>query len=50
VQVELFEDVAAMGFHGVGADIQLGSNLLVAFAFGQQLEDFALARGEEFTG
>jgi hypothetical protein len=50
VQVELFEDVAAMGFHGVGADIQLGSNLLVAFAFGQQLEDFALASGEEFTG
>jgi hypothetical protein len=29
VQVELFEDVAAMGFYGVGADVQLGSNFVV---------------------
>jgi hypothetical protein len=28
VQVELLEDVAAMGFHSVGADVQLGSNLV----------------------
>jgi hypothetical protein len=30
-----------MGFHGVGADVQLSGNFLVAVAFGQQSEDFA---------
>jgi hypothetical protein len=30
VQVELLENVAAMGFHGVGADVQLGSKAVPA--------------------
>jgi hypothetical protein len=31
-------------------DVKLGGKFLVGFAFGQQLEDFALLRGQEFTG
>jgi hypothetical protein len=31
-------------------DVKLGGKFLVGFAFGQQLEDFVLLRGEEFTG
>jgi hypothetical protein len=30
VQVELLENVVAMGFHGVGADVQLGSKAVPA--------------------
>ena len=49
-QIELFHDVGAMGFDGVDAEIQKVGDVFVGFAFGDELEDFAFARGEQVVG
>ena len=50
MEIEFFHDAAAVGFDGVDAEIEGGGDLLVGFAFGDHLEDFALAGGEEVDG
>lgn len=50
VQIEFLHDATAVGFDGVDAEIEGGGDLLVGFAFGDHLEDFALAGGEEVDG
>jgi hypothetical protein len=49
VEIELEHDVGAMGFGGVDADAEEVGDLLVAFAFGEKLEDFAFTGGEAGT-
>ena len=49
VEIELEHDVGAMSFGGVDADAEDGGDFLVAFAFGEELEDFAFARGKTGT-
>jgi hypothetical protein len=46
VEVELEHDIGAMSFGGVDADAKEGGDLLVAFPFGEKLEDFAFAGSE----
>ena len=43
VDVEFVGDVLAVGLYGFDAQVQLGGDLLAVFAFGEELEDFALA-------
>ena len=50
VEVEFEHDVGAVGFGGVDADVEEVGDFLVAFAFGEELEDFALARRETEAG
>jgi hypothetical protein len=50
VEVELEHDVGTMGFGGVDADVEESGDFLVAFAFGEELEDFTLARSEAGAG
>ena len=38
--------LTAMGFDGLGAEMQEAGNLLGGMPFGNQLEDFALADGQ----
>jgi len=49
VEIELEHDVGAVGFGGVDADAEDVGDFLVAFAFGEKLEDFAFARGKAGT-
>ncbi len=46
VQIQLPHDIAAMRFHGLGAQIQEYGHLLRTLAFGEKLRNFAFARGE----
>ena len=48
VQIQLFHDSPAMGFHRVQAEVQTIGNFLVAVAFGEQLVDLPLAIGQAF--
>src|ERR1039457_5813830 len=48
VQVQLLQDVRAMGFHRVQADIQHVGDFLVGAAFREKLQDLALASGDQF--
>jgi len=49
VKIELEHDVGAVSFGGVDADAEDVGDFLVAFAFGEELEDFAFARGKAGT-
>jgi len=49
VKIELEHDVGAVSFGGVDADAEDGGDFLVAFTFGEKLEDFAFARGKSGT-
>jgi len=49
VEIELEHDVGAMGFGSVDADAEEVGDVLVAFAFGEELEDLAFARGDART-
>src|SRR5208283_5305352 len=49
VEIELEHDVGAMSFGGVDADAEEVGDLLVALAFGEELEDLAFARSEAGT-
>ena len=46
MEIELEHDIGAVSFGGVDADAEDGGNFFIAFAFGEELEDFAFARGE----
>lgn len=46
VKVELDHDVGAVSFGGIDADAEEVGDFLVGFAFGEELKDFAFARGE----
>jgi len=46
VEIEFEHDVGAVGFGGVDADVEEVGDFLVAFAFGEELEDFTFARRE----
>jgi len=46
VEIEFEHDVGAVGFGGVDADVEEIGDFLVGLAFGEELEDFAFARGE----
>jgi len=46
VEIEFEHDVGAMGFGGVDADVEEVGYFLVAFAFGEELKDFAFAGSE----
>jgi hypothetical protein len=46
VESEFEHDVGAMSFGGVDADAEEGGDFLVAFALGEELQDFAFARSE----
>jgi len=46
VEIEFEHDVGAVGFGSVDADSEEIGNVLVAFAFGEQLKNFAFARRE----
>ncbi len=48
VQVELFHQVRAVIFGGLDADFEFGGDFLRAEAFGDELQNFAFARGEGF--
>jgi hypothetical protein len=50
VKVELKHDVGAVGFGGVDAYVEERGDFFVAFAFGEELEDFAFARGKAGAG
>jgi hypothetical protein len=50
VQVELEHDVGAMSFGGVDADAKNGGDFLVGLAFGEELQDFPLARSDAGAG
>jgi hypothetical protein len=50
VEVEFEHDVGAVGFGGVDTDVEEVGDFLVAFAFGEELEDFAFARRETEAG
>src|SRR3990172_5518673 len=50
VQVQLLQDVAAVGFHGVNTQIQQDGYLLVTLAFRQKLQNLPLAGREQFVG
>ncbi len=45
VEAKFAHDGGPVGFRGFNADAEVGGNLLVAFAFGKELDDFALAVG-----
>src|ERR1035437_791537 len=47
VQVQLFHDAPAMGFHGVQTEAEAVGDFLVAVALGEELVDLALAIGEQ---
>ena len=47
VEVQLAHEIGAMVVHGLHADAELGGNLAGAMALGHELEDLALAGGEE---
>ena len=47
MQIQLAQNVRAVRLDGVGAQIQQIGNFLIALAFGDQLEDFAFAIGEQ---
>ncbi len=49
VEIELKHDVGAMGFGGVDADSEEVGDVLVAFAFGEELKDLAFTRSEAGT-
>src|SRR6516162_1930917 len=49
MKAQLSEDIAAMSLNGVRTDVESGRDFFVGFAFGNELEDFALAHGEEFV-
>ena len=50
MEIELEHDVGAMGFRGVDADVEEGGDLLVRFALGKKLQDFAFAGSETEAG
>ena len=50
MQIELEHDVGTMSFGGVDADAKKGGDLFVGLAFGEELEDFALAGSETEAG
>ena len=49
-EVEFEHDVGTMNFGGVDADIEDRGDLLIGFAFGDELEDFAFARSKAGAG
>jgi hypothetical protein len=46
MEAELEHDVGAMSFGGIDADTEESGDFFVAFAFGEELKDFALSRSE----
>jgi hypothetical protein len=46
MQTELAHDIAAMSFHGLGAQVQEYGHFLRTFAFGKKLRSFAFARAQ----
>ena len=50
VDVNFAHDIAAMDFDGGVGDEEGGGDLAGGLAFGDELEDFAFARGEEAAG
>src|SRR5262249_50799142 len=46
VQVELVHDVSAVGVNGLGANREPFGDLVVGVAFGDELQDLALALGQ----
>jgi hypothetical protein len=49
VEAEFFHDVGAVGLDGLDADVEAFGDLVVLEALGEELEDFAFARGERFV-
>lgn len=46
VEVQFLNQVATVGFDGVQADLERCGHFLIAFALGDELQDFALAGRE----
>jgi hypothetical protein len=49
VQVQFLKDIAAVRFGSIDADVQGGSHFLVGLSLGEQLENLALARGQQIV-
>ena len=49
-EVEFDHDVGAVNLGGVDADVEEGGDFLIGFAFGKELQDFALAGREAGAG
>src|SRR5581483_6034034 len=47
VQIQLLQYVRAMRVYGIGTDIQNIGDFLIRFALGDQLQDLALATGQQ---
>src|ERR1017187_3865002 len=50
VQVQLLHDAAAVGVHRIDTEVEDDGNLFVGLAFGQHLQDFALAAAQQIDG